>query len=228
MQNVGEERRFKENLTILKNKILNNLSHNLSINTNQISTFSSPKNKNRRISQKENDFATLFKLTFIDFNSIEKENYSKKKKTRMDNFGQEIKKGGKQKIAFADELDYVKSENDENTNNKKKNSGDGDNKNKRKNSFSSLYSKYKNNEKNINKIKNIKRNNSFDVSCNYRLKHIYKIIINKAKSKKFNNVDIIEIESTKKENKLNTYYFQKNINLSDEENVSCSCYCAIF
>ena len=86
-------------------------------------------------------------------------------------------------------------------------------------------------KKNNDKMKNIKRNNSFDVSYNYKMKHIYKIfnIINsKYKSKKFNNVDIIDIESTKKENKLNTYYLQKNINLSDEGNVSCSCYCTVF
>ena len=234
MQNVGEERRFKENLTILKKRILNKLSHNLSINTNQSSTFSSPRFNKRRISPKEEDFAALYKLTFIDFNSIEKETYSKKKKTRKDNFGQEIKKGGKQKIAFADELDFVKKENAEDENNKNKNNG-GNNKKKRKHSFSSsLCSKNKNNknnEKNNDKIKNIKRNNSFDVSYNYKMKHIYKIfnIINsKSKSKKFNNVDIIDIESTKKENKLNTYYLQKNINLSDEGNVSCSCYCAVF
>ena len=44
----------------------------------------------------------------------------------------------------------------------------------------------------------------------------------------FNNLDIIDIESTKKENKLNTYFFRKNLALGDEDNVSCSCYCNIF
>ncbi len=234
MQNDQQEKRPKENLTMLKKSLFEKVQKKLTIELNNNSTLCSPRKNIKTFNHLEKDFPALYKLTFIDFNSIEKETYSKKKKTRTDNFGQEIKKGGKQKIAFADELDFVKKENAEDENNKNKNNG-GNNKKKRKHSFSSsLCSKNKNNknnEKNNDKMKNIKRNNSFDVSYNYKMKHIYKIfnIINsKSKSKKFNNVDIIDIESTKKENKLNTYYLQKNINLSDEGNVSCSCYCAVF
>ena len=181
----------------------------MSISSYQSSTISSPRNENRAFYKKgKKDFAALYKLTFIDFNSIDLEQDSDKKKIRTDNFGQEIKKGGKQKIAFADEL---------NLNN---------NKNKRKKSFNENI-RNNNNEK----IKSIRRFNSCDISNKFVKKYFYKIYnVNNSKSKpdKFNNVDIIDIESTKKENKLNTYYLKKNLNFQDEGNVSCSCYCNIF
>ena len=223
MQNVREERRFKENLTILKKRLLKKIGSNLTINTNQSSTISSPRNESRPFHKKgKKDFAALYKLTFIDFNSIDLEHDSDKKKIRKDNFGQEIKKGGKQKIAFADELNFVKMDESDDIKDKKINNK----KNKRKQSFNENI-RITNNEK----IKSIRRFNSFDISNKFVKKYFYKIYNvnnNKSKSDKFNNVDIIDIESTKKENKLNTYYLKKNLNFQDEGNVSCSCYCNIF
>ena len=223
MQNVREERRFKENLTILKKRLLKKIGSNLTINTNQSSTISSPRNVNRPFYKKgKKDFAALYKLTFIDFNSIDLEQDSDKKKIRKDNFGQEIKKGGKQKIAFADELNFVKMDESNDIKDKKINNK----KNKRKQSFNENI-RITNNEK----IKSIRRFNSFDISNKFVKKYFYKIYNvnnNKSKPDKFNNVDIIDIESTKKENKLNTYYLKKNLNFQDEGNVSCSCYCNIF
>ena len=222
MQNVREERRFKENLTILKKRLLKKIGSNLTINTNQNSTISSPRNESRPFYKKGKDFAALYKLTFIDFEGLELEQDSEKKKIRTDNFGQVIKKGGKQKIAFADELNFVKIDESDNIKDKKINN----NKNKRKKSFNENIGN-NNNEK----IKSIRRYNSFDISNKFVTKYFYKIYNvnnNKSKPDKFNNVDIIDIESTKKENKLNTYYLKKNLNFQDEGNVSCSCYCNIF
>ena len=119
MQNVREERRFKENLTILKKRLLKKIGSNLTINTNQSSTISSPRNESRPFYKKEKDFAALYKLTFIDFEGLELEQDSEKKKIRTDNFGQVIKKGGKQKIAFADELNFVKIDESDNIKDKK-------------------------------------------------------------------------------------------------------------
>jgi len=223
MQNVREERRFKENLTILQKRLLKKVGSNLTINTNQSSTISSPRNENTLFYKKGNkDFAALYKLTFIDFNIIDLEQDSVKKKIRKDNFGHEIKKGGKHKIVFADELNFVKiDELDDIKDIEIKN-----NKIRRKESFNESI---RNNDN--EKIKSIRRFNSFDKSNKFVKKYfskIYKVNNRKTKTYKFNNVDIIDFESTKKENKLNTYYLQKNLNFQDEGNVSCSCYCNIF
>ena len=80
-------------------------------------------------------------------------------------------------------------------------------------------------------LKNIKRNNSFDISKKYKDNYFYnKFSLNnsKAKPKKFISVDIINVESTKKENKLNTYFISKDNIFKDVGDVSCSCYCSIF
>ena len=219
MKNVREERRFKENLTILKKRLLKKIGSNLTINTNQSSTISSPRNESRPFYKKGKDFAALYKLTYIDFNSLDLEQTSEKKKTRIDNFGQEIKKGGRHKIAFADEL-YLLNTVDLGKEKKK------GNKNKRRNSFPKCKEENKN-----EKLKEIKRSNSYDISRWYLVKHFYNIYnINnlKEKPKKFINLDVIDFESTKKENKLNTYLIRKNIAIPDEDNVCCSCYCSIY
>ena len=167
------------------------------------------------------NIAALYKLTFIDFNSIDLERTSEKKKTRIDNFGREIKKGGKQKIVFADELYLVKTIEEGKNKKGKKEASD-----KRRNS----YPKIKNEKKcKDEKYKNIKRCNSFDICKRYLINHnIDNFCYNKKKPEKFNNLDIIDFESTKKENKLNTYFIKKNIVVPDEDNVCCSCYCSIF
>ena len=204
MQNDNQEKRPEENLIILQEKANRNNKNRQSIDSNNSSTFDSPRNRAKTFHKMNRNIAALYKLTFIDFNSIDLENASEKKKTRVDNFGREIKKGGKHKIVFADELYLVKT------------IEEGKNKKDKK--------KYKD-----EKYKNIKRCNSFDICKRYLINHnIDNFCYNKKKPEKFNNLDIIDFESTKKENKLNTYFIKKNIVVPDEDNVCCSCYCSIF
>ena len=217
MQNELQERGPKENLTILHDTSLTKLQKKISSISNSSSTYSSPRNNNSTF-PKEKNFTVLHKL-FSAFNSLNSEPISEKKKIRTDNFGRTIKKKGKQKIIFADELIFIK------TSEKNKNKKIKSNKSmKRRNSF----------QKKINNksefFKRGKRSNSFAINgisirClnRYFYNNYYKI-----KPKKFINVDIIDFESTKKENKLNTYFVKKNLDLSNENNVSCSCYCSIF
>ena len=220
MQNECQERGPEENLTIHQEAILTKLQKNVSLNSNSSSTISSPRNKNP-IFPKEKNFTDLHKLISIDSNSLNSEPESAKKKKRIDNFGRKIEKKGKQKIIFADELMFgglcEKKENIKIKSNKSM---------KRSNSFQ---------KKMIKKNEFLKRNKrsySFDIN-NIRIRCIIRYFYNnfyyyKLKPKKFINVDIIDFESTKKENKLNTYFIKRNLDLTNEDNVSCSCYCSIF
>lgn len=153
----------------------------------------------------------------INFTNI----YLEETKKRKDNFGREIKKGGKHKIAFADDLVLIKSFTPENN---------------RENIFRK-YMRNKNysSEKNLKKIflneKVIKRSNSFSNDRNKMMKNLYNISKVKTKSKKkFNEsfVHIIKVEKFKEENKLNTFSFKNRNSMAEEENVSCSCYCSIW
>ena len=205
----------------LQGKSNRNNKNRQSIDSNNSSTFYSPRIRAKTFHKMKRNIAALYKLTFIDFNSIDLENASEKKKTRVDNFGREIKKGGKQKIVFADELHLVK--NIEEGKNKKQDKNE--NNKKRRNS----YPKIKNKKAKDETYKAIKRSNSFDLCKRYLINHnIDNFCYNQKKPEKFNNLDIIDFESTKKENKLNTYFFKKNIVVPDEDNVCCSCYCSIF
>ena len=224
MQNVQKEKRPKENLTMLKKSLFEKMQKKLTIELNNSSTLCSPRKNIKTFNHLEKDFPALYKLTFIDFSSIDLDQTSEKKKTRKDNFGRKIKKGGKQKIVFADELDFVKPMK---LDGKKINEEKNDKKYKRR--ITNIESKEeKNKKKEKNELfKKFKRSNSFDISTKncYGINNFYFF---KRKPSKFNNLDIIDIESTKKENKLNTYFFRKNLALGDEDNVSCSCYCNIF
>ena len=221
MQNDNKEKRPEENLIVLQEKSNANNKNRHSIDSNNSSTFYSPRNRAKTFHKMNRNIAALYKLTFIDFNSIDLERTSEKKKTRIDNFGREIKKGGKQKIVFADELHLVK--NIEEGKNKKQDKNE--NNKKRRNS----YPKIKNKKAKVETYKTIKRSNSFDLYKRYLINHnIDNFCYNQKKPEKFNNLDIIDFESTKKENKLNTYFIKKNIVVPDEDNVCCSCYCSIF
>ena len=108
---------------------------------------------------------------------------------------------------------------------KNKKQDKNENNKKRRNS----YPKIKNKKAKDETYKAIKRSNSFDLCKRYLINHnIDNFCYNQKKPEKFNNLDIIDFESTKKENKLNTYFFKKNIVVPDEDNVCCSCYCSIF
>jgi hypothetical protein len=221
MQNDNKEKRPEENLIVLQEKSNANNKNRHSIDSNNSSTFYSPRNRAKTFHKMNRNIAALYKLTFIDFNSIDLERTSEKKKTRIDNFGREIKKGGKQKIVFADELHLVKTIEE----GKNKKQDKNENNKKRRNS----YPKNKNKKAKDETYKTIKRSNSFDLCKRYLKNHnIDNFCYNQKKPEKFNNLDIIDFESTKKENKLNTYFFKKNIVVPDEDNVCCSCYCSIF
>ena len=147
--------------------------------------------------------------------------FAEEPKKRRDNFGKEIKKGGKQKIAFADDLDIIKSLIPETgRQNKKRKSVRIQNDSQQKNVNSQLAD-----------IKVIKRSNSFINNRTSIMKNIYNITkINTKTKKKYNEafVQIIDVENLKKENKLNTFSIKNRKVLAEEENVCCSCYCSIW
>ena len=147
--------------------------------------------------------------------------FAEEPKKRRDNFGKEIKKGGKQKIAFADDLDIIKSLIPETgRQNKKRKSVRIQNDSQQKNVNSQLAD-----------IKMIKRSNSFINNRTSIMKNIYNITkINTKTKKKYNEafVQIIDVENLKKENKLNTFSIKNRKVLAEEENVCCSCYCSIW
>lgn len=145
-----------------------------------------------------------------------------KQKVRTDNFGHEIKKGGKHKIAFFDDLRIVNSlkpiDNSPNDSNKKV-------KNKR-------FSLNKNRKNILLSIRTKKRSNTLVCDRSSMMKNVYNMSKIKTKStKKFKKffVDIINVENLKKETKMNTFSVKnRKLPLAEEENVSCSCYCSIW
>lgn len=152
-----------------------------------------------------------------DFSDI----YFEGQKKRKDYFGREIKKGGKHKIVFADDLDIIKSlELETKSENHFKKI------NKLRRSLST-----KNNDFSLPSIITAKRSNSHNNSRLYLMKNIYNISKIKTKSrKKFKKsiVEVIKIENLKKQTKLNTFSMKNRIAIPEEENVSCSCYCSIW
>ena len=145
--------------------------------------------------------------------------YMEDSKSRKDIFGREIRKKGKHKISFVDDLDMIKSLMPENGRNNKK-------KLNNKTYFSS-----KNLRQYLPEINIKKRFNSVNEGRHTMLKNIYNMTKIKTKSNikfKESNVHIIAIENLKKETKLNTYLIKKINPLPDEENVICSCYCSIW
>ena len=139
---------------------------------------------------------------------------------RKDNFGKEIKKGGKQKIAFADDLDIIKSFIPKNKNNEVQLNKSGKTK---------QFSPEKKSRYNLEDNGDIKRANSLKNGRSCMMKNFYNIFKGKSNlNKKFGNCNghIIKIENLKEETKLNTFIVNKKA-LVVEENVSCSCYCSI-
>lgn len=197
-----------ENLNQKKSHLLKNCTNiniNMDNSSNLDSTFSHKKSINS-INLKKSDI----KLN-NDFNIVLEGN-SNKANIRKDNYGNEIKKGGKQKIAFADELNLGKSLKKEYYP-----------KNKKKKIFSSKNLE----EENLDIL--IKKRRSY--SPIYKRSSIQKFFFNIYKrnyKKNFHDflVDIIKIESIKKETKRNTFSIKK-LNSEEEQQVCCSCYCLI-
>ena len=161
------------------------------------------------------------RINMLEFEKIDEEEI--KPNVRKDIFGREIKKGGKHKISFADDLDIIKSllpeckiviEH------------------KSSHKIGEILQKENSPSKNLTyalpEIKTIKRSNSFTKGKISMMKNVYNI--SKIKTKKFKkfNVDVINIENMKKETKLNTFAVKNRVVAPEEENVSCSCYCSIW
>ena len=141
-------------------------------------------------------------------------------KVRKDNFGNEIKKGGKQKIVFADEIKVAESLKDINNKNPKNNK-------KKKNSMQL-------NDEFLSITGGNKRSYTPKNSRDLLIKSIYNIYKYSKKNKIFVDflVNEIKIECNKKETKMNTFAVKKrNIfktNSEEEEQVCCTCYCTIW
>jgi len=234
----------RKNVEILSKNILNkvipnkeyldlNIKQNLNDNsdcrtvsthknsTDSLGSLKSKLEKEIPLSVRSNVFGTKQELNNI---------FLEETKRRTDNFGRQIKKGGKHKIAFADDLDIIKSLMPEKSENNNKH-------------ISRKSMRIKNNTplKNLKicftSIKKVKRSNSLNNDRSSIKKIIYNISKKKTKSqKKFKNfknsiVHIINVENLKEETKLNTYSIKSIKNRvanAEEENVSCSCYCSIW
>ena len=143
--------------------------------------------------------------------------YIEEPKIRRDNFGKEIKKGGKHKIAFSDDLDVIQSIIPEENFDNRSCGGNG-------NRFHEKKIKYS-----LPRIKLNKRSNSLNKDSFSTKNIIYKIMKIKTKSKKkLKDIHVINVENLKKETKLNTFCIKNRTALAEEENVSCSCYCSIW
>jgi hypothetical protein len=181
------------------------------------------------IKEKEAPFST--RLTVSELNNQRDLIYlnTDRSKKRKDYFGREIKKGGKHKISFADDLDIIKSLspdiNNNNTNNKDINKSLEIRKSLHNNLSKRKYLL-------LPIISTQKRPNSYNNSRFCLIKNIYNMSKIKTKlNNKFkeSNVHVINIENLKKETKLNTFLINKNKTpIPEEENVCCSCYCSIW
>ena len=137
--------------------------------------------------------------------------------TRRDNFGNEIKKGGKHKISFADEIKVAEILM-ENKNNKKMS---------KNNKYKKHYSSKCLEGENLS-ISGFQRRAITPKNSRALLKKcICNIYKNNKKIIEDFLVNVIKIESTKKETKLNTYSIKNRI-IPEEEQVCCSCYCSIW
>ena len=199
-----------------------NLKANLNISEFDKATLTTHKssiNSQNHFLEKEAPLSE--RINMLEFEKIDEEEI--KPNVRKDIFGREIKKGGKHKISFADDLDIIKSllpeckiviEH------------------KSSHKIGEILQKENSPSKNLTyalpEIKTIKRSNSFTKGKISMMKNVYNI--SKIKTKKFKkfNVDVINIENMKKETKLNTFAVKNRVVAPEEENVSCSCYCSIW
>ena len=220
--------KITENVTleelILKKKILFNNSRHISLNdcsnTIESSCHTASSQKYTLLNLKHGKENIINKLQLkTNLNIIFSQEELNQPNIRKDNFGNEIKKGGKHKIIFADDLKLKQSlmENDSLGNNKKR---------------TQEFSPSRNLEKEISPIiRTVKRSNTFKNKKASTIKSFYKIF-----KKNLNNtkilyeplVNIINIKCIKEETKANTYIFRNNIKSAEEEQVCCSCYCSIY
>ena len=222
-QQLGNIKILPKNLILEQYK--NNLKENKRFEDFDIASISTHKNSAdslnslNTLAEKEFPFSSHLKTKNVKVNLTNI--YVEEPHKRKDNFGKEIKKGGKHKIAFVDDLDIIKSIIPEK----------GKEYISKKSCELINLSSSKNLRDSLPIIKEIKRSNSCKYDRSIIKKHIYNILKTKTKSKKkFKKsfVHIINVENLKGETKLNTYSIKNRIVLPEEENVCCSCYCSIW
>lgn len=169
-------------------------------------------------STSSSSFRFINKLKIISQKHSVKGNLEEESTSRKDNFGNEIKKGGKHKIAFADELDIIQSLMQSDKNKSLKNDRN--------------YSASKTlGERGMPILRTRKRSSSLKNSNASMMKSILNISkYNTNKKKKLEGplVDVINVECIKNETKLNTFSIKKRIVEGQEQGECCTCYCSIF
>ena len=222
----------RKQINKIANDQLNNLLKNLEIkkgfyinnfpNGNINNIPSGKESTSRTVFSKANTIDSLNHNKSMNFkNNMNNSNIYENinKSTRKDNYGNDIKKGGKHKIAFADELKITASL-------MKKNENISKNRKSLKLSSSkhleeSLFPKLP--------MLIIKRRSRTPInSRSSMIKNIINIFKNNKKCKRNIEeflINVIKFESTKKENKINAYSIKKANNLDEE--VCCSCYCFV-
>ena len=170
-------------------------------------------------STSSSSFRFFNKLAIISQKYSIKKNLEEEPTSRKDNFGNEIKKGGKHKIAFADELNIIQSIMPMNKNKNRKNNR--------------IYSPSKNlgTRSNFPIMRTKKRASTIINSRTSMMKSLINMTKNNTNKKRQLEgplVDVINVECTKNENKLNTYSIKNRIIEGNEQETCCTCYCSIF
>jgi hypothetical protein len=170
-------------------------------------------------STSSSSFRFFNKLAIVSQKYSIKKNLEEEPTSRKDNFGNEIKKGGMHKIAFADELNIIQSIMPLD---KKKNSQNN-----------RIYSPSKNfGKRSIFPImRTRKRASTINNSRTSMMKSILNISkknTNKKRQMEGPLVDVINVECIKNETKLNTYSIKNRIVEGQEQETCCTCYCSIF
>ena len=204
-----------EKLSLKKKVLFQELNTNdiININGSVNGTASSVK------STSSSSFRFFNKLAIISQKHSFKKNFEEEPASRKDNFGNEIKKGGKQKIAFADELNIIQTIMPTDKNKSHKNDR--------------IYSPSKTLGKSSNFpiVRERKRSSTLKNSRVSILKNILNITkknTNKKRELEGPLVDVINVECIKNETKLNTYSIKNRIIEGQEQETCCTCYCSIF
>jgi len=211
---------------IVNNKLLEKLSLKKKVlfqelNSNDLINFNGSINGTASSvkSTSSSSFRFFNKLPIISQKYTLKTNLKEEPTSRRDNFGNEIKKGGKQKITFADELNIIQT------------LGQTDKKKDRKEERIYSPSKALDKRSNFPIMRTRKRSSTLKNSRASMIKNILNIKKNNTDKKRELEgplVDVIKIECIKNETKLNTYAIKKRTNEEQEQDTCCTCYCSIF
>jgi hypothetical protein len=191
----------------LKTNDLININGSINATTNSVKSTSS------------SSFRFFNKLAIVSQKYSIKKNLEEEPTSRKDNFGNEIKKGGMHKIAFADELNIIQSIMPMDKNKNSKNNR--------------IYSPSKNlGKRSIFPIMRIrKRSSTINNSRTSMMKSLLNLTKNNTNKKRQLEgplVDVINVECIKNETKLNTYSIKNRIINGQEQETCCTCYCSIF